>query len=574
MQAMLTDNALEILKARYLQRGPEGQVAEDADGLFRRVARAVAAAEETGQAVWEERFYSAMQRLEFLPNSPTLMNAGLAQGQLSACFVLPVPDSLEDIFSTLSATALIHQSGGGTGFNFSRLRPKGDPVRGGQGTASGPVGFIRVFDAATEQIKQGGRRRGANMGIVNTDHPDILEFIRAKHADWALHNFNLSVGISDRFMRALAMGESWDLINPRTQKAAGRLPAREVWEALCSEAWHGGDPGLLFLDAVNRGNPIPALGRLEATNPCGELPLLPYESCNLGSVNLMHMLTGAPPGRAAFDWEKLRATVQLGIRFLDDVITVNDYLLPETRAITHANRKVGLGVMGWGQALLRLGLPYASEEAVEMAARVMAFVQKASYEASAGLASARGTFPNWSRSAHAPARPMRNASCNSIAPTGSISIIAGTSYSIEPLYALAYRRVGILGGRVQHETDPVAREVLGQLGYWNPQVERAILETGSIAALQHLPAAVRRLLETAHQIPWEFHLKHQQAFQQYTDNAVSKTINLPAATGKKEVSDLYRQAWKMGLKGVTVYRDGSRTDQVLQHCKGAAACTL
>lgn len=571
---MLSENALEILRARYLRRGPDGQVAEDADGLFRRVARAVAAAEETGAEMWEERFFKAMQRLDFLPNSPTLMNAGLPQGQLSACFVLPVPDGLTAIFAALAGTALIHQSGGGTGFNFSHLRPKGDPVGGGQGTASGPVGFIRVFDAATEQVKQGGRRRGANMGILNADHPDILEFIRAKHPEGSLHNFNLSVGVADRFMTAVENGEPWELVNPRSKKPAGRLPAREVWEALCREAWHGGDPGLLFLDAVNRGNPLPALGRLEATNPCGELPLLPYESCNLGSVNLARMLTEGAPGKAAFDWDKLRATVRLGIRFLDDVISVNHYLLPEINEITRANRKVGLGVMGWGQALLRLGLPYASEEAVEMAGRVMAFVREASYEASANLARERGSFPNWPLSVHGPERPMRHASCNSIAPTGSISILAGTSYSIEPLYALAYRRVGILGGREQVETDPVAREVLGRMGYWNAKTEAALRETGSVAALTELPERARQLFATAHEIPWEFHLKHQQAFQRFTDNAVAKTINLPAQTGEKEVSALFLQAWKMGLKGVTVYRDGSRAHQVLQHCKGATACQL
>lgn len=571
---MLTDNALEILKARYLRRGPDGQVAEDADGLFGRVARAVAAAEGTSQPAWEARFYAAMRALEFLPNSPTLMNAGLPGGQLSACFVLPVPDRLEDIFGALTSTALIHQSGGGTGFNFSSLRPRGDPVGGGQGAASGPVGFIRVFDAATEQIKQGGRRRGANMGILNADHPDILEFIRAKHPDGNLHNFNLSVGVSDRFMTALENGEAWELVNPRNKKAAGRLPAREVWEALCGEAWHGGDPGLLFLDAVNRGNPVPGLGRLEATNPCGELPLLPFESCNLGSVNLARMLKEEAPGKAVFDWPKLRDCVQTGIRFLDDVITVNHYLLPEVEAITRGNRKVGLGVMGWGQALLRLGLPYASEEAVALAGQVMALVREASYAASESLAAERGTFPNWPRSVYAPARPMRNASCNSIAPTGSISILAGTSYSIEPLYALAYRRVGILGGRVQLETDPVAREVLGQLGYWNAQTEAAIRETGSLASLKNLPGSLRELFATAHEIPWPYHLKHQQAFQQHTDNAVAKTINLPGHTAQKEVSGLFLQAWKMGLKGVTVYRDGSRADQVLQHCKGAASCQL
>ena len=571
---MLSENALEILTARYFKQGPDGQVAEDADGLFRRVARAVAAAEQHDRPAWEERFYTAMSGLEFLPNSPTLMNAGLPEGQLSACFVLPVPDRLEEIFDALTRSALIHQSGGGTGFNFSHLRPRGDRVGGGQGTASGPVGFIKVFDAATEQIKQGGRRRGANMGILNADHPDILEFIRAKHPNGSLHNFNLSVGVPDRFLQAVEKGEPWQLVNPRTGKPAGELAASEVWQALCHEAWHGGDPGLIFLDALNRGNPLPGLGLLEATNPCGELPLLPYESCNLGSLNLSRMLKTEPSGQAGFDWDKLKDLVGLGIRFLDNVITVNHFLLPETAQITRANRKVGLGVMGWGQALLRLGLPYASHEAVELARRLMAFIRDASYAASAALAAERGTFPNWGLSVHHPHRPMRNASCNSIAPTGSISVIAGTSYSIEPLYALAFRRVGVLDGREQQEADPVAREVLEGLGYWNPQTEQAILETGSIASREEIPEGVRRLFETAHEISWEYHLRHQQAFQEATDNAVSKTINLPAQTGETAISQLLMQAWKMGLKGVTVYRDGSRDDQVLQHCKSAASCAM
>ena len=502
------------------------------------------------------------------------MNAGLPDGQLSACFVLPVPDRLEEIFDALTRTALIHQSGGGTGFNFSHLRPRGDRVGGGQGTASGPVGFIRVFDAATEQIKQGGRRRGANMGILNADHPDILEFIRAKHADGSLHNFNLSVGVTDGFLEAVEKKGSWQLVNPRTGKPSGTLPAAEVWEAICREAWHGGDPGLIFLGAVNRGNPLPALGRLEATNPCGELPLLPFESCNLGSLNLSRMLRTGPSGQVGFDWDKLKDRVALGIRFLDDVITVNHFLLPQTEQITRANRKVGLGVMGWGQALLRLGLPYASDEAVALARELMAFIQEASYAASAALAAERGTFPNWGLSGHYPHRPMRHASCNSIAPTGSISVIAGTSYSIEPLYGLAFRRVGVLGGREQLEADPVAREVLEQLGYWNEAARQAILETGSIAALKAIPAEVRRRFETAHEISWEYHLKHQQAFQEHTDNAVAKTINLPAQTSQESISQLLLSAWKMGLKGVTVYRDGSRAGQVLQHCKSAVACAM
>jgi len=570
---MFSENALEILNARYFHRGPDGQVAEDAETLFRRVAQAVAAAETHDRLYWEERFYKAMSGLEFLPNSPTLMNAGLTEGQLSACFVLPVPDRLEEIFDALTRTALIHQSGGGTGFNFSHLRPRGDRVGGGQGTASGPVGFIRVFDAATEQIKQGGRRRGANMGILNADHPDILEFIGAKHADGSLHNFNLSVGVTDRFLQAVEKREPWQLVNPRTTRPSGRLPAREVWEAICREAWHGGDPGLIFLDAVNRGNPVPGLGPLEATNPCGELPLFPFESCNLGSINLSRMLLTTPSGQAGFDWEKLKDLVVLGIRFLDDVISVNHFLLPETAQITRANRKVGLGVMGWGQVLLRLGLPYASPEAVELARQLMAFIQGASYDASGALAAERGTFPNWERSMHFPHRPMRHASCNSIAPTGSISVIAGTSYSIEPLYALAFRRVGVLGGREQQEVDPVAREVLDELGYWNGQTEQTILETGSIASRDEIPARVRRRFETAHEISWEYHLQHQQAFQRATDNAVAKTINLPARTGEATISELFLKAWKMGLKGVTVYRDGSRADQVLQQCK-SASCAM
>jgi ribonucleoside-diphosphate reductase alpha chain len=571
---MLNPNAVEILRARYLKRNRAGEVAETPEELFRRVAAAVSEAEDRERSLWEERFFQLMQQGIFLPNSPTLMNAGLAEGQLSACFVLPVADTMQSIFETLKHTALIHQSGGGTGFNFSALRPRGDRTGAGPGSASGPVAFMKVYDEATEQIKQGGRRRGANMGVLNITHPDIRGFITSKSDPAALQNFNISVGVTNAFMQAVETRASWTLINPRDGQKWGEVPARELWESLCHQAWETGDPGLLFLDTINKGNPLPGLGPLQATNPCGELPLFPYESCNLGSVNLSKMLKTSSDGNPALDWDRLAGVTAHALRFLDNVISVNRFLLPEIRAITLANRKVGLGVMGWAELLIELGIPYASKEAVELGRKIMRFIQEKSFEASEALAAEREVFPNWEKSRFFPDRRMRNASCNSIAPTGSISVIAGTSYSIEPLYALAFRRVGILDGKQQREINSAVQRRLEPLGYWTSKIRDHILEKGGVCEMTEMPEPLRRVLATAHEIPWEYHLAHQRAFQEYTDNAVAKTVNLPRDSPEGEVASIYRKAWEMGLKGITVYRDGSRANQVLQHCKSAASCEL
>ena len=571
---MLSPNAVEILRARYLKRNRAGEVVESPPELFRRVARAVSAAEQADAPLWEERFFQLMEQGVFLPNSPTLMNAGLAEGQLSACFVLPVGDTMQSIFETLKHTALIHQSGGGTGFNFSSLRPRGDRTGAGPGSASGPVAFMKVYDEATEQVKQGGRRRGANMGILNITHPDIRHFIESKTDPAALRNFNISVGVTDAFMQAVQANAPWTLINPRDGRKWSEVPARELWESICHQAWQTGDPGLLFLDTINALNPLPGLGPLQATNPCGELPLFPYESCNLGSVNLSKMLKTQPDGKPFLDWDRLGEVTAQGLRFLDNVISVNRFLLPETRTITLSNRKVGLGVMGWAELLIELGIPYASEEAVELGRKLMGFIQEKSFETSEALAVQREVFPNWRKSRFYPHRQLRNASCNSIAPTGSISVIAGTSYSIEPLYALAFRRVGILEGAEQLEVNSRVQRVLQTHGYWTPEVKECIYGQGGISSLDHIPETLRRLLAPAHEIPWEYHLAHQQAFQQYTDNAVAKTVNLPADTPATVVAAIYQKAWEMGLKGITIYRDGSKGAQVLQHCQSAVSCEL
>ena len=515
-----------------------------------------------------------MQEGVFLPNSPTLMNAGLAEGQLSACFVLPVEDTMQSIFETLKHTALIHQSGGGTGFNFTPLRPRGDRTGAGPGSASGPLAFMKVYDEATEQVKQGGRRRGANMGILNITHPDIRSFMESKSDPYSLQNFNISVGISDAFMQAVAANAPWTLLNPRDGRKWSEVPARELWEVLCHQARETGDPGLLFLDTINKGNTLPGLGTLQATNPCGELPLFPYESCNLGSVNLSKMVKTQPDGSILPDWGRLGEVVPQALRFLDDVISVNRFMLPEIRAITQANRKVGLGVMGWAELLIELGIPYASEEAVELGRKLMRFIQEKSFEASEALALEREVFPNWRKSSYYPERELRNASCNSIAPTGSISVIAGTSYSIEPLYGLAFRRVGILGGTQQREINAVVKSVLEPKGYWTSEIQGHILEAGGVSGMAEIPETLRKVLATAHEIPWKYHLAHQQAFQEFTDNAVAKTVNLPRETPEAEVASIYQKAWEIGLKGITVYRDGSRPDQVLQHCTSATACEL
>ncbi|MDF0715408.1 adenosylcobalamin-dependent ribonucleoside-diphosphate reductase [Muricauda sp. 334s03] len=562
----LSKNAEQLLNARYLLKNIDGKVVESPEALFRRVAQCVASAENKDAQTWEDRFYTLLTSLQFLPNSPTLMNAGLPNGQLSACFVLPVEDSLSSIFTTLKDMALIHQSGGGTGYNFSQLRPQGDLVSSSGGVSSGPLAFIKIYDTATEHVRQGGKRRGANMGILNVDHPDIEAFIISKSQGNILQNFNLSVGITDDFMHAVGTGSDWKLINPRTKKVAKIVKATVLWDKIVEQAWATGDPGLIFLDAMNRHNPVPKEGRIQSTNPCGEVPLFDYESCNLGSINLSKIIKIDGEQQRTVDWDKLDEAIAVAMRFLDNIVSINHYLLPQIAKATKNNRKVGLGVMGWAEMLALLNIPYASEEAISLGEKIMHFVRSKSYKASAELAEERGTFPNWEKSIFHPHEPMRNATCNSIAPTGSISVIAGTSYSIEPLYALAYKRVGILGDQTQMEINPVFVDFMQSLGLWTDAVKTEVLDTGGIQALMDIPAHIRKVFQTSLDIHWKYHLKHQQAFQRYTDNAVSKTINLAENASKETVSDIYMTAWKYELKGITIYRDGSKANQVLQAC--------
>jgi ribonucleoside-diphosphate reductase alpha chain len=556
----LSANAMRVLEARYLLRDAQRRVIETPEELFERVARAVAQAEEKSSSSWTERYHALLAGGEFLPNSPTLMNAGTALGQLSACFVLPIEDTMESIFGALKQMALVQRTGGGTGFSFSPLRPRGDLVASTCGEASGPVSFMRIFDCATEHIKQGGKRRGANMGVLKVEHPDIMEFIGAKLEAGALANFNLSVSVTDAFMHAAATGAAYELIHPRTGKPAGRPRADEVFGAIAQAAWQTGDPGLLFRDAINRGNPTPQLGAIEATNPCGEAPLLPYESCNLGSINAARLVRGSC-GQTQFDWQRLEAIVGEAVRFLDDVIEVNRYPLEAIGRATRATRKIGLGVMGFAEALIRLGISYDSDEAERFAGQLMRAIAEAAERASAALAETRGAFPAWQRSA---GQPLRNATRTAIAPTGTIGIIAGTSASIEPLFALAYRRRGVLGGETFEEVNPVLLEYLERYQLDRRHVLAAVLERGRLADVPGVPDELKRLFVTALEIPAERHLAIQAAFQRHVDNSVSKTINLPHDATPADVAHAYRRAWALGLKGITVYRYGAKPAQVLE----------
>jgi len=568
----LSRNALQVLEARYLRRDKEGRIKESPEQLFERVAQAVAYAEliegNAGDAAfWQEEFYRLLTSLDFLPNSPTLMNAGTSMGQLSACFVLPVEDTMEGIFEAVKQMALIQRTGGGTGFSFSRLRPRDDLVSSTGGEASGPVSFMKIFDCATENIKQGGKRRGANMGILRVDHPDILEFITAKLDGVTLQNFNISVGITDAFMDALLHDLPYDLIHPRTGLSIRRLSARRVFDTIVDTAWQTGDPGLVFLDTINRTNPIPHLGKIEATNPCGEIPLLPYESCNLSSINLAHMVI-EHGGRTELHWDKLRSTVHKGVRFLDDVITVSRYSLPKIEKVTRGNRKIGLGVMGFADMLIKLGIPYDSGEAVGMADRLMYFIAGEAMKASQQLAEERGVFPNWKGSIYEAQNVMvRNATRTAIAPTGTISIIADTSAGIEPLFALAYRRSHVLSGRTLYETSPVFLDYLQRHKMDVRGLVECILEKGhlrEVESVKDLSDEVKRLFVTALDISPERHISIQTAFQRHIDNSVSKTINLPEEATPRDIARVYRSAWELGLKGITVYRYGSKSKQILE----------
>jgi len=565
---VISDNARVVLERRYLKKNIKGRVIEKAEQMFQRVSGYIAKAEkkygdDDSVKEMETIFYQMMTRFEFLPNSPTLMNAGRRLGQLAACFVLPIDDSMDDIFDSIKNAAMIHKSGGGTGFSFSRLRPANSRVGTTGGIASGPVSFMKVFNTATEQVKQGGTRRGANMAILRIDHPDIMEFITCKEDDKALNNFNISVGVTDRFMKAVHNKESIDLINPANQKVTGELKADETYQLLVSHAWQNGDPGIVFLDRINRDNPTPELGEIESTNPCGEQPLLPMEACNLGSINLAKFVHHQ--GQAAeINYPALKKLVWNAVRFLDNTIDRSKYPLPEIEKMVMGNRKIGLGVMGFADLLYQLGIPYDSEQALEIAEAVMGFVQEESHAASKQLAETRGVFKNFKKSVFKDQEgcAYRNATMTTIAPTGTLSIIAGCSSGVEPLFALSFVR-NVMDNDKLVEVNPYFEQVAKERGFYNKELMKKIAEHGSIRDMEEIPVDVRRVFVTAHDISAQWHVRMQAAFQKYTDNAVSKTVNLPREATAEDVKKIYDMAYELGCKGVTIYRDGSKENQVL-----------
>lgn len=569
-KVLLNPNAKVVLEKRYFHKDVHGKALEDAEGLFWRVASSIAEEEKkydqsTVKADDLARdFYAVMTEFKFLPNSPTLMNAGTDLGQLSACFVLPVGDSIEEIFDAVKHAAMIHKSGGGTGFSFSRLRPKDSRVGSTGGVASGPLSFLRIFNTATEQIKQGGTRRGANMGILRVDHPDIIEFIKAKEREGEFNNFNLSVALTEDFMKAVEKDENYNLVVPNTREVTGTLNAREVFEMLVQKAWESGDPGIVFIDRINRDNPTPDQGEIESTNPCGEQPLLPYEACNLGSINLARFYVPGKEGHGAVDWEDLRRVTHLAVRFLDNVIDASRFPLQQIIDNVRRNRKIGLGVMGFADLLYQMNISYDSQEGLNLAEKIMEFVQEEGRAGSQALAKERGAFPAYPTSTYAQKGmgPYRNATVTTIAPTGTLSIIAGCSSGVEPLFALCFTR-NVMDGEKLTEVNPYFEAALINAGSHSPKLMESVAEKGSVKSFDHLPEEIRRVFVTAMDIEPEWHLRMQAAFQLHTDNAVSKTVNLPNSATVDDIRHIYWMAYERGCKGVTVYRDGCKSAQVL-----------
>ena len=564
----ISENCLKVLEKRYLMKDENGKIKETSEEMFRRVSRYIAKADKLYGAAGpeiketENKFYEALSNFEFMPNSPTLMNAGRDLGQLSACFVLPVEDSMESIFEAVKNTALIHRSGGGTGFSFSRLRPKNSMVRSTGGVSSGPVSFMKVFNAATQAVKQGGMRRGANMGILRVDHPDILEFIKCKENDKEITNFNISIAVTEDFMNKVINDEEYSLIDPHTNKEVSRLRAKEVFDLIVECAWKNGEPGIIFIDKMNEFNPTPKLGEYESTNPCGEQVLLPFESCNLGSINLSNIVRGDK--EKEIDWNKLKKLVHASVHFLDNVIDMNKFPLEEIEKMTKTNRKIGLGVMGWADMLIKLEIPYNSEEAVQLGEKIMKFISEEARVKSQELARKKGPFPFFKESIFAEKglKELRNATLTTIAPTGTISIISNASSGIEPLFALSYYR-NVMDNDKLIEVNSLFEEVAKQEGFYSRKLMEEIAAKGSIKDIEEEPEKYKRIFVTSHDIAPLWHIRMQAVFQKYTDNAVSKTVNFPHDATKDDVREVYMLAFKLGCKGVTIYRDKSREEQVL-----------